>query len=231
MRCLFVLLGLVSHSIAMAGAFDDAQISGPCSKKNMDIIENGDTLSILLHDFGANMPEGEKGDGKLMMKDCSFGVRITFPKDQYLASLRQVFSGGIIKSEKASGQLIVVSKILMEQPMREPLRWKKGEAITPESDNSIFDITLEETLKKPAVCLGRVNYRTRLTLQAQRPTEKDHFIAAVDSIDSEFMQRVDLVPEWQPCVGPLRAKPKMPDRPRRHGRGPGRGPGRGGDRR
>lgn len=208
-------LALLVSSVLFAGAFDDVQIGGPCAKKNMDIIENGDVISILLHDFGANMPQGEEGDGRFVRRVCDFRMRITFPKEEYLAGLKQVFSGGLIKSEKASGQLHIFSRILHDIAMVQPLQWKAGKAITPEQPESVFTITLDEKLPKPVICSGRMNYATRLTLQAQRPnTNKEFFIGAVDSIDTELTQRVDLIPDWQRCDG-KRREPRGRDDDRR----------------
>jgi hypothetical protein len=203
---------LCASSVGWASAFDDIDVTGPCSKRNMEIIENAGVLSILLHDFGANMPLGQEGDGKLVRKVCQFRVRITFPTDQYLAGLTQVFSGGLIKSKQASGQLQIFSRIFKDIHMPQPLRWKAGEAISPESEKSLFSIVLDEAIPKPTQCRGRIQYQTRLSFLAARPdVQNEFFVGAVDSIDSEMTQRFDLIPNWQRCDG--KPQPHRPGRP------------------
>lgn len=196
-------IGLCVASVtARAGAFDDVQLTGPCAKSNMDVIENGNVLSIILNDFGATMPLGEEGDGKMVRRECDFRVRITFPKDEYLAGLTQVFSGGVIKSAKAQGSFHVRSRIMREMAMIDPLKWKVGEEISPESPKSVFTVTLDEKLPKPSTCSGRLNYNTKMVLQANRPNVKnEYFIGAIDTVDSELVQRIDLIPDWQRCDG------------------------------
>lgn len=200
---------------AWAGAFDEIQIDGQCRSQNTHVIENGDSLSILFDDLGIEMPEGEQGDGKHFQQSCRFRVRISFPRDRYLSGLRQVFSGGVIKSKGSMGSLMLIN-MLQSTHGFPGIHWKQGVAIGPESEASLFTKVLVDRLPEPSGCSGNFRYGMQVRMSATRKDLKEFFIGGLDSYDAELIQRLDLVPEWKPCrprQNPGRGNPHAAFRP------------------
>lgn len=189
---------------ARAGIFDEVDVQGHCGKRNTHIIENGDNLSVLFDDFGIEMPAGQAGDGKQAMKACNFKIRITYPRDRYLAGLKQVFSGGVIKSKNAMGDLQLVTWMGALNRGFPGVDWKRGREITSESAESVFTRVAEEKFPQPNGCSGQMRFHMRIAIRAQRPDQREFFIGGLDSYDAELVQKLDLIPSWKPCAPPRR---------------------------
>ncbi len=197
MRYVFLLMLLITR-LGQPNAFEDVDIQGHCSKRNTQILENGDALAILFNDFGIEMPAGSEGDGRNAHRECVFQVRIASPKNQYLTSLQQTFSGGILKSKDAVGLLKLVFNV--DERVRMPgLKWEKGIEISPESPESAFVHKVEDILDEPVSCSKKTQYRVRVILDASRKNLREHFVGGLDSLDSELTQKLELRPKWKIC--------------------------------
>lgn len=196
----FFLGSLLLSTVATAGVFDEVDIQGHCGKRNTQVIENGDTLSVLFDDFGINMPAGQNGDGKTAQRACNFKIRITYPRDRYLSGLKQVFSGGVIKSKNAVGDLQLLTFMGQLNRGFPGVDWKRGKEITAESADSVFTRVAEETFPEPRACSGQLRYHMRIALRAMRPDNREFFIGGLDSYDAELVQKLDLIPRWKPCA-------------------------------
>ncbi len=195
-----LLIFFLFSSFALAGPFDEVDIQGHCGRRNTHVIENGDSLSVLFDDFGIEMPAGQMGDGKHAQKTCHFKIRITFPRDRFLAGLKQVFSGGVIKSKNAVGDLELLTSMGMPNRGFRGVDWKRGREITAESPDSVFSRVAEESFPESRNCSGQLRYHMRISLRAQRPDQREFFIGGLDSYDAELVQKLDLIPRWKPCA-------------------------------
>lgn len=164
-------------------------------------MEFGNNLSIIFSDFGAYLPQGETGDGLNVSQRCQFKVRISYPRDNYLASLRQVFTGGAIKSAWSQGQLNLTYHLMGGgKPLAMPVIWKLGEELTPESPDSYFTRSAEDTFPAPPNCKGEVKYQLKVDLTAKRPSTSEFLIGGLDSYEAELVQRLDLIPTFKVCT-------------------------------
>lgn len=191
-------LGLFSTNV-FAAVFDEMQVSGHCNHSNTQVIQNGNALSVVFDDLGADMPQGAEGDGRNVRKNCHFRIRLNAPRDQYLAGLRQVYSGGVIKSKGAVGAL-EFSYNLGPRVAAPALVWKQGVEITPDSPDSLFTRVVDEAVAQPRGCSAQTTqYMVRISFSASRRNLQEYFVGGLDSYDAEFASKLDLVPTWKPC--------------------------------
>lgn len=184
---------------ARAGIWGDWIAGGSsCSAGSVNVIENGSTLSVLFDQFGVNMPQNSTGDGSSVRKTCNFRVTMTPPNGYYLAGFRQVYSGGLIKSARSSAQLSVRYNIgsVVGQPM--PIVWNEGSVIRPEDARSMFSREYNNNLLV-ANCGGRTVYGINMTFSAARRNTSEYLVGGLDSVDADFEQRLELIPEWRLC--------------------------------
>lgn len=194
------LIGLVVCSAASAGPFSDWQTSGHCRNAGVEILQNGNSLAILFTGFGPNMPLGEQGDGLLVRKTCRVRVRIQSPVGQYMESLRQLYSGGIIKSRgsKAHFTLRYSFGLIFRGP--QTFGWGEGTEIGAGDEESIFTQTYEDT-RLPVLCRNSVWYTADLTFVGQRrEIQREYVIGGLDSVDAD-VQEVRLEPRFTACRG------------------------------
>jgi len=195
-----ILLGASLAFWAQGAQFDEIEISGACDKRRTHIIENGGSLSVLFDDFNANMPANQVGDGNHVHKICNFRIRLSFPRDAYLSNLRQVYSGGVIKSRLANGFFRILYRLGPKVSELTQLPFRVGSTITAESPRSLFTKTFDDPIPQPKNCKGELRFDTRVALEAKRPNQKEYFIGGLDSLDAELIQRLDLIPTWKACV-------------------------------
>ncbi len=199
MKALCLLASLVSP-VLFAGAFDQIKVEGHCNQSNTSIVENGMSLSVLFNELSANMPAGSVGDGRSVNKVCTFKVRISYPPDCFLSAIKQVFSGGVIKSKNTFGSLVFFSLIGLKPSVAPAMAWPIGQEITADSPSSLFVREAQMNLPQPASCSGKVDFSTRLALRAFRASiDGGTFIGGLDSFDSDLVQKLDIVPVWKPC--------------------------------
>jgi hypothetical protein len=191
------LVGL--STIAQAGIWGNWIAGGTsCNNFNVSVVENGNSLSVLFDEFGVYMPEDEIGDGTTARKTCNFRIGVTPPNGMYLASFRQTYSGGVIKSRNSSGQLNIRYNIgsVVGRPL--PLVFRSGTEIRPEDSRSLFTETYNNNLLI-ANCGDATTYGLNMNMTATRRTARDHLILGLDSVDADLIQRIILVPEFRLC--------------------------------
>jgi hypothetical protein len=169
-----------------------------CSNDNVQIIENGETFSIILSDFTLNLPQGDRSHGADHTSACTINLMLTPPEGMMFAGLYQVISGGVIKSEKSRVALRVNYSIGPRGYRAQPLIWERG-AVDASSLDSIFSLQLENpTLPRIVRCREQVKYRMRMVLNGTRANARDEFImAGIDSLDGQFITNVR--PVFVPC--------------------------------
>ena len=170
-----------------------------CNSNNVSVVNNGETLSVLFNEFGINMPEGDYGEGTAVRKTCNFRVSVTPPKGYYLASFRQVYSGGIIKSRGSSAQLSVRYNIGSVVGIPNPITFREGVAIRPEDMSSLFTRTFINDLAVIS-CGGSTVYGINMTFSGtRRDPYREFLVGGLDSVDADFVQEVMLIPEFRLC--------------------------------
>lgn len=187
---------------SLAGPFVDLDLGGTCSKRNSQVIEFGDTLAVLLDDFGVRMPLGEDGDGLSSRKTCWMRLRVKPPKGFYLAGLEQVYRGGLVKSAGASARMLLrynLANIDRDQTAR---IWQIGQEIRPEDPRSVFEYRIEDRLTD-AACGRLIQFSVNMVFAGIRPNRNGEFIlGSLDTIDMQWQQRrIELRPRWQACRG------------------------------
>src|SRR5947209_8234024 len=101
---------VLSHTLFLCtlsfGKWGDLVAGGnACNRKNVTRIEDGENLSLIFNALTIDMPEGSRGDGTHVNRTCHLRINIQHPEGQRLASFKQVYSGGIIKSANSASQL------------------------------------------------------------------------------------------------------------------------------
>lgn len=170
-----------------------------CNNSNVGVIQNGNSLAVLFDDFVVNMPQGAYGEGASVRKTCNFRITLTPPNGFYLAGFRQVYSGGLIKSARSSARLDIRYNVgaVIGRPL--PVVWNEGTVIRPEDHSSTFTRTYDNNLLV-ANCGGSTIYGINMTLAAtRRNTSTDFVVGGLESVDADFVQRLELIPEWRLC--------------------------------
>ena len=185
---------------SFAGPFVDLDLGGTCSKQNSQVIEFGDTLAVLLDDFGVRMPLGEDGDGLSSRKTCWMRLRVKPPKGFYLSGLEQVYRGGLVKSAGASARMLLrynLASIDRDQTAR---IWPIGQEVGPEDPRSVFEYRIDDRLSD-ATCGKMIQFSVAMVFAGIRPNRNGEFIlGSLDTIDMEWQQRkIELRPRWQQC--------------------------------
>jgi hypothetical protein len=170
-----------------------------CNNNNVSVIQNGNSLAVLFDAFGVNMPQSSYGEGASVRKTCNFRITMTPPNGFYLAGFRQVYSGGLIKSARSSARLDVRYNVGSVIGMPAPVVWSEGTVIRPEDASSTFTRTYNNNLLV-ANCGGSTIYGINMTLSAtRRNTSTEFVVGGLDTIDADFVQRLELIPEWRLC--------------------------------
>jgi hypothetical protein len=169
-----------------------------CNAGNVNVVENGNTLSVLFDEFGVFMPEGDVGDGMSIRRSCTFRIQLTPPSGFYLAGFKQVYSGGVIKSSRSSAQLNVRYNVGSAVGTPLPIVFREGQVIRPEDSQSMFTRTYDNNLLV-ANCGGNTVYGLNMSLTATRRNYREHIVGGLDSVDADFSQKVILIPDFQLC--------------------------------
>jgi hypothetical protein len=198
---LFVGLQASAAPVGIDRGMWGAYIAGgtSCNNHNVGVIQNGNSLSILFDEFGVYMPERSFGEGASVRKTCNFRITMTPPNGFYLAGFRQVYSGGLIKSARSSARLDIRYNVgsVVGQPL--PIIWSEGMAIRPEDSASTFTRTYHNNLAV-ANCGGSTIYGINMTMTAtRRNTSTEFVVGGLDTVDADFIQRLELIPEWRLC--------------------------------
>lgn len=201
LKTMLLVVAAVAQSGAMAAETFGSWIAGgtACDNNSVQVINNGNSVSVLFDNFAVNMPQRQNGDGMSARKTCNFRITMTPPNGYYLANFRQVYSGGLIKSLRASGQLNIRYNIgsVVGNPL--PIVWPSGVAIAPEDPRSLFTRTYQNNLAV-ANCGGSTVYGINMSFSATRPSViNDFLVGGLDSVDADFIQRLELIPEWALC--------------------------------
>lgn len=170
-----------------------------CNNSNVGVIQNGESLSVLFDAFGVNMPQSGFGEGASVRKTCNFRITMTPPNGFYLAGFRQVYSGGLIKSARSSARLDIRYNVGTVVGRPAPVVWNEGTVIRPEDHSSTFSRTYDNNLLV-ANCGGSTIYGINMTLAAtRRNTSTEYVVGGLDSVDADFVQKLELIPEWRLC--------------------------------
>jgi len=191
-----VLLALPAH----ARTWGDFIAGGTsCNSMNVGVIENGNNLSVLFDEFGVNMAAGDSSGGLSVRKTCNFRITLTPPRGYYLASFRQLYNGGLIKSRRSSAQLNIRYNIGSIQGNPLPIVWGSNREVRPEDSSSLFSREYVNNLLV-ASCGGSTIYGINMQFSATRPNAwSEHLVGGLDSIDASFVNELTLIPEWRLC--------------------------------
>lgn len=183
-----------------AGPFVDVDFGGTCTKQNSQVIENGDTLAVLLDDFGVRMPQGEDGDGLQTRKTCWMRLRVKPPKGRYLAGLEQVYRGGLVKSAGSSARMVLRYNLAHLDKEREARNWPAGREVKPEEPNASFEYRIDDDLAD-ARCGKMTMYGVNMVFQASRPNRNAEFVlGSLDTVDMQLKKRrIELKPRFKNC--------------------------------
>lgn len=194
--CSAVLIALPAHA-RVWGEFIAGGTS--CNSSNVSVIEMGNDLAILFDAFGVNMPAGALGDGLSTRKTCNFRITVTPPKGFYLASFKQLYNGGLIKSRRASAQLNISYNIGAVRKTPLPIVWGSNYEVRPEDAASQFSRSYVNNLLV-ASCGGSTIYGINMQFSATRPNSYyEHLVGGLDSVDASFVHELTLIPEWRLC--------------------------------
>lgn len=198
---IFGLIALLALSYNARGdTWGDFIASGTaCNSSTVYPITNGNALSVLFSDFSVGMNEFSRfPDGLQARKTCNFRMKITPPRGYYLARLRQVFSGGIIKSANSSASLAIRFNIgtSVERPF--PVVFPEGYSINPGDLDSVFEQEYDNFFTV-ASCGGGSIYGVNMSITAARRNYSEFLLAGVDSEDAEFTTQIKFIPEWRLC--------------------------------
>lgn len=200
-QCSAVALFLLLSSSALAGPFVDYEIGGDCTKNNSQLLENGDTVSVIFDNFGVNLRDGERSDGLAARKNCWLRLKVKAPKEKYLASLEQVFRGGVVKSRDAAARFVLRYNLAHIDRERIPMNWPRGREIRPSDAESNFEHTIADDLPDER-CGKMINYTVSMVFTGARPAFKNEFVlGGLDTVDTQFKSRMRLVPKWKKCRG------------------------------
>jgi Domain of unknown function (DUF4360) len=191
---------LLASSISQASIWGSWGASGTaCNNGNVQVIDSGSTVSILFDEFGVSMPQNQVGDGLQSQKTCNFRIQLTPPRGFYLARLRQVFSGGVLKSTGSQAKLDVRYFLAGGlNTVMSPIVFPSYQAISPSNSASVYTRTVTDNMLAYA-CGGSTTYGLNMKIQATRQHTGQHVLMNLDSVDTSFTQRVELVPEWLAC--------------------------------
>lgn len=168
-----------------------------CSKEDIQIVTNGDAVSVVLSRFVLDLPEGDRAAGTQKTAFCKVGLNLTPPEGKRIVGFRQTFSGSILKSRDTRVALDVTYKLGKRKVSKLPFVWKRGEVVSPEMVDSIFALGVKNRLKSK--CRPELDYILRLDLYGVRDSIKNDFIlAGIDTVDGQFA--IDIEPIYAPCV-------------------------------
>lgn len=175
----------------------DWQIGGSCTPDNTQVIEAGNAISILLDSFGVQMPAGEMGDGLEVRRTCWLRLAVNPPPGMFLDKFRQTYRGGMVKSANSKARFDVRYQIDADDKERNPLNWRKGQAIDPASPESVFEVTYDDDVRMKK-CGRPMKYGISLVFIGQRPSPNEFVIGGLDSIDADWRE-VKLEAVWSKC--------------------------------
>jgi len=191
-----LIISLVLGFVGQAVLAETVQLTGyksfgrKCTGDAVQVLTNGNTFSILFNEFGINMSEGDRTEGKARAEVCHVIVDFNVPNNQCLDRLDQVLSGGIIKSRNSSGVLNVAYSVPAIADVKHII-WKYGNEIRPEDEDSLFTLDLSKAANRHVCIRGNIRYNLVMVYSAVRKTfSPDFFISNVDSEDSEITLRL-----------------------------------------
>lgn len=203
MAAAFACMSLTASALADSTTWGDWVAGGTsCNYGNVDVIKNGDSLSILFNEFAVVMPQYDLGDGTTSRKTCNFRIEFSPPNGFYLAGFKQLYSGGMIKSRNSQAQLQISYYVGAVRGRPMPVVFPRGMEITATDPRSVFT---KEYVNNLAIanCGGKTTYGINMTLLATRPDPygslNEYIIGGLDSVDAELRQSIVLIPEWRLC--------------------------------
>ncbi len=198
-RLFLNVLLLCSYAGAEDSIFQAWQVSGNgCDQSNVHVLKSYDTLSLLLDNFAVHFQSKQDKEDLQANKNCIFKIDVLPPEGYYLASLSQLYSGGIIKTAGAEVKLEIDYKVASIMNMQS-YEWPRGQAIRSTDLASTFSKTFSDQATKMG-CREKFQYRIKLALHALR---RGRVSVGLDSVDAQTGSQVNLVANWKPC----KAKP------------------------
>lgn len=162
--------------------------------------QNGNTLSILFSQFLINMPMGDPGgDGLQTKKICAVKVKLNPPDGMLLSGFRQLFTGGIIKSKQAVMRLEITYRMGGHEKSQS-MKWERSEKIGPENPESVFSQYFDEDMPVKPKCKEKQQYTLRMELHGKRKDRVDFLVGGLDSVDTEAVPAIKVLPVWKQCV-------------------------------
>lgn len=195
----FLVLSFAATPL-LAGPFTDFDFGGTCTRRNTQVIENGDALAVLLDNFGVRMPQGEDGDGLQTIKTCWMRLRVKPPRGQYLAGLEQVYRGGLVKSAKSSARMTLRYNLVSIDREHQARTWPAGREVRPEDERSSFEFRIDDSLGD-ARCGKMAIFGVHMVFAASRPNRNGEFVlGSLDTVDMQLTRRrIELKPRWKAC--------------------------------
>ncbi len=181
--------------VALSAFAEDIQIlkmtthGRKCRGQDVQLLQNGNAFSLLFNRFAIELNAGESTNGYAEVETCVVTLDIRLPADRCLEQVDQVFSGGILKSSRSRGSLLIAYNIhgVYGQALKQ---WRLNNPINPEDADSIFSINFSKR-PRPSCIKGRVRYTALIIMEAFRYSlANDHFLSQIDSNDAELFLRL-----------------------------------------
>jgi hypothetical protein len=175
-----------------------------CDPNALDVLDNGNTLSVLFTELGINMPQGDRGDGLRAGRYCRMIFPFQEPRGYRVVKLHQLVDGGVIKSVGAQGTLRAQYRVSTAPWYGKNLaaanrikEFPRAHAIDADSN---FSLNLDSKFV-PGQCGRTLYFTVYLEFIAERRNLNQFFIGAVDSFDTDLAPMIlaQTRPQWQKC--------------------------------
>ncbi len=217
MRIIFLVFALLClNGHAEDSIWGDWHSGGnACDEHDVEVVKNGNSLSIIFNRFSLNLTSAPKSDGNAGMKYCRFQVQFTPPAGMFLAGFSQVYSGGMIKSPKTSAELNIRYRLGPFIGNPKAVRWENGKGINPGDQASAFVQSYNDNYRS-VICREKSVYVVDMDLKGLRVGNNEFLNGGLDTLDAQSGTNLSFVPQWQPCkqLG-SRSNPSPPAPPRR----------------
>lgn len=191
MRSLFLVLFFVPFTLFAEDIelLRTSTAGRKCRAEDVQTLQFGNAISIVFNRFGVDLAQGERRPGYADVETCFVTLELRLPQNRCLEQVDQLFSGGIIKSSRSRGSLLVAYSLgtVSGQALK---TWRRNDPILPEDEDSVFSLSFSKRAR-PHCVRGKVKYHVLMVAEGSRSSiNEDFFISHLDSVDSEIMLRL-----------------------------------------
>ena len=147
------------------------------------VVAFGNTVSVLFHQMGVDLPAGGPDPRLADIKNCSVRIPVTIPQGYYLAELTQTLTYGVNKTGGSSGRITTLDSLLDSSVGSLSVSIPRGSIQQPA-------LTESKTRYLRIEACGASSrsgfYRTDVATSGQRDSTRETFILAAEGTDLHY---------------------------------------------